>query len=89
MGEERGKGIRAREEEDTTDQDIYVLPIDNYVDIAKSNASVATSKSGILLLGEGQDEENSYIEREEDLRRLDAQIGRAAYIKNYILKTDK
>jgi len=31
--------------------------------IAKANASVATSKSGILLLGEGQDEENSFIER--------------------------
>lgn len=70
MGEERGKGARAREGEDMTEQDIYVLPIDNYVDSKKANASVATSKSEILLLGEGQDEENSIIEREEKLRRL-------------------
>lgn len=47
MGEERVKGVRAREEGDTTEQDIYVLLIDNNVDSEKANASVATSKSGI------------------------------------------
>lgn len=54
-----------------TKQNIYVLPIDNYADSEKANASVATSKSELLLLGEGQDEENCIIERGEELRRLE------------------
>lgn len=70
MGKERRKGVRAQEKEDTTEQDIYVLPIDNYADSEKANASVATSKSGILLLGEGQDEENSFIERERGVEAI-------------------
>lgn len=64
--EERGKGVRARGEEDMTEQDLYVLPIDNYVDSEKANASVATGKSAILLLGECQEEENCTLEGETD-----------------------
>lgn len=43
----------------TAETDIYVLPIDNYVDTSKENTIIATSKPVILLFSEYHDEDNT------------------------------
>lgn len=58
-GKEKGKVFLPLPSDSTADPDIYVLPIDNYVDNAKAKATIATGKPVILLFSEYHDEDNT------------------------------
>ena len=59
FGKEKGKVFLPLPSDSTAEPDIYVLPIDNYVDTAKANKIIATNKPVILLFSEFHDEENT------------------------------
>jgi hypothetical protein len=59
FGKEKGKVFLPLPSDSTSEPDIYVLPIDNYVDTAKANKIIATGKPVILLFSEYHDEENT------------------------------
>lgn len=59
FGKEKAKIYLPLLSDSTAEPDIYVLPIDNYVDIAKAKAIIATNKPVILLFREFHDEENT------------------------------
>jgi hypothetical protein len=58
-GKEKGKVFLPFPSDSTAEPDIYVLPIDNYVDTVKANAIIATGRPVILLFSEYHDEENT------------------------------
>lgn len=58
-GAEKGKVFLPLPSDSTAEPDIYVMPIDNYVDTAKTNKIIATNKPVILLFSEFHDEENT------------------------------
>lgn len=58
-GKEKAKVFLPLPSDSTAEPDIYVLPIDNYVDTAKAKAIIATNKPVILLFREFHDEENT------------------------------
>ena len=58
-GKEKGKVFLPLPSDSTAEPDIYVLPIDNYVDTVKANAIIATGKPVILIFSEYHDEENT------------------------------
>ena len=59
FGKEKGKVFLPLPSNSTAEPDIYVLPIDNYVDTTKAKAIIATGKPVILLFSEYHDEENT------------------------------
>jgi len=59
FGKEKAKIYLPLPSDSTAEPDIYVLPIDNYVDTAKAKAIIATNKPVILLFSEYHDEENT------------------------------
>ena len=59
FGKEKAKIYLPLPSDSTAEPDIYVLPIDNYVDTAKAKAIIATNKPVILLFREFHDEENT------------------------------
>lgn len=59
FGKEKGKVFLPLPSDSTAEPDIYVMPIDNYVDTAKTNKIIATNKLVILLFREFHDEENT------------------------------
>ena len=69
-GKEKGKVFFPLPSDSTADPDIYVLPIDNYVDTAKANAIIATGKPIILLFSEYHDEENTIPVELKDVESL-------------------
>jgi len=58
-GAEKGKVFLPLPSDSTEEPDIYVLPIDNYVDTAKAKTIIATGKPVILLFSEYYDEDNT------------------------------
>lgn len=58
-GKEKGKVFLPLPSDSTAEPDIYVLPIDNYVDTVKANVIIATGKPVILLFSEYHDEDNT------------------------------
>ena len=58
-GKEKGKVFLPLPSDSTAEPDIYVLPIDNYVNITKANKIIATGKPVILLFSEYHDEGNT------------------------------
>jgi hypothetical protein len=66
----------------TAEPDIYVLPIDNYVDIAKVNMIIATGKPVILLFSEYHDEDNTIP---AELR--DVEVLKSAKAPNCVMAT--
>jgi len=58
-GAEKGKVFLPLPSDSAAETDIYVLPIDNYVDITKANKIIATGKPVILLFSEYHDEGNT------------------------------
>ena len=54
----------------TAEPDFYVLPIDNYVDIATANTIIATGKPVILLFSEYHDEGNTIPAELRDVEAL-------------------
>ena len=58
-GTEKGKVFLPLPSDYTAETYIYVLPIDNYVDITKANKIIATSKPVILLFSKYHDEDNT------------------------------
>ena len=54
----------------TEEPDIYVLPIDNYVDNAKANNIISTGKPVILLFSEYHDEDNTIPAELKDVEAL-------------------
>lgn len=54
----------------TAEPDIYILPIDNYVDVTKAKAIIATNKPVILLFRECHDEENTIPVELKDVEAL-------------------
>jgi len=69
-GNEKGKVFLPLPSDSTAEPDIYVLPIDNYVDTAKANKIIATGKSVILLFSEHHDEENTIPVELKDVEAL-------------------
>ena len=67
---EKGKVFLPLPTDSTVEPDIYVLPIDNYVDTAKANAIIATGKPVILLFSEYHDEENTIPAELKDVEAL-------------------
>lgn len=59
FGKEKAKVLLPLPSDSTAEPDIYVLPIDNYVDVTKAKAIVATGKPVILLFCDYHDEENT------------------------------
>ena len=69
-GKEKGKVFLPLPSDSTAEPDIYVLPIDNYVDNAKAKAIIATNKPVILLFREFHDEENTIPVELKDVEAL-------------------
>ena len=69
-GKEKGKVFLPLPSDFTTEPDIYVLPIDNYVDTAKAKTIIATNKPVILLFREYHDEENTITAELKDVEAL-------------------
>ena len=69
-GKEKGKVFLPLPSDSTAEPDIYVLPIDNYVDTAKANKIIATGKPIILLFSEYHDEENTIPVELKDVESL-------------------
>ena len=69
-GKEKGKVFLPLPSDSTAEPDIYVLPIDNYVDTAKASKIIATNKPVILLFREFHDEENTIPAELRDVEAL-------------------
>ena len=69
-GKEKAKVFLPLPSDSTAEPDIYVLPIDNYVDNAKAKAIIATNKPVILLFREFHDEENTIPVELKDVEAL-------------------
>lgn len=69
-GAEKGKVFLPLPSDSTAEPDIYVLPIDNYVDTAKANQIIATGKPVILLFSEYHDEDNTIHVEINDVESL-------------------
>ncbi|MDD4590760.1 MAG: hypothetical protein PHG06_10085 [Parabacteroides sp.] len=69
-GKEKGKVFLPLPSDSTAEPDIYVLPIDNYVDTAKANAIIATGKPVILLFSEYHNDENTIPAELKDVEAL-------------------
>lgn len=69
-GAEKGKVFLPLPSDTTAEPDIYVMPIDNYVDITKAKAIIATNKPVILLFREFHDEENTIPAELRDVEAL-------------------
>lgn len=69
-GTEKGKVFLPLPSNSTAETDIYVLPIDNYVDITKANKIIATSKPVILLFSKYHDEDNTIPAELEEVEAL-------------------
>lgn len=69
-GKEKGKVFLPLPLDSTAEPDIYVLPIDNYVDITKAKAIIATNNPVILLFREFHDEENTIPVELKDVEAL-------------------
>ena len=59
FGKEKDKIYLPLPLDSTAEPDIYVLPIDNYVNTAKANKIIAAGKPTILLFSEYRDEDNT------------------------------
>lgn len=70
FGKEKGKVFLPLPSDSTAEPDIYVLPIDNYVDITKAKAIIATNKPVILLFSEYHDEDNTIPAELRDVEAL-------------------
>lgn len=69
-GKEKGKVFLPLPLDSTAEPDIYILPIDNYVDITKAKAIIATNKPVILLFSEYHDEDNTIPAELKDVEAL-------------------
>ena len=69
-GKEKGKVFLPLPSDSTAEPDIYVLPIDNYVDITKAKATIATGKPVILLFSESHDEDSTIPAELKDVEAL-------------------
>ena len=69
-GKEKGEVFLPLPSDSTAEPDIYVLPIDNYVDNAKANIIIATGKPVILLFSEYHDEGNTIPAELKDVEAL-------------------
>lgn len=69
-GKEKGKVFLPLPSDSTAEPDIYILPIDNYVDTAKAKAIIATNKPVILLFREYHDEDNTIPAELRDVEAL-------------------
>ena len=69
-GKEKGKVYLPLPSDSTAEPDIYVLPIDNYVDTAKAKTIVATGKPVILLFSEYHNDENTIPAELKDVESL-------------------
>lgn len=69
-GKEKGKVFLPLPSDSTEEPDIYVLPIDNYVDTAKAKTIIATGKPVILLFSEYHDEDNTIPAELKDVEAL-------------------
>jgi len=69
-GKEKGKVFLPLLSDSTAETDIYVLPIDNYVDTSKENTIIATSKPVILLFSKYHDEDNTIPAELEEVEAL-------------------
>lgn len=68
-GKEKGKVFLPLPLDSTAEPDIYILPIDNYVDTAKAKTIIATGKPVILLFSEYHNDENTILQSLKMLRR--------------------
>lgn len=69
-GKEKGKVFLPLPSDSTAEPDIYVLPIDNYVDTEKANTIISTGKPVILLFSEYHDEDNTIPAELKDVEAL-------------------
>ena len=69
-GKEKGKVFLPLPLDSTAEPDIYVMPIDNYVDTVKTNKIIATNKPVILLFSEYHDEDNTIPAELKDVEAL-------------------
>ena len=69
-GKEKAKIYLPLPSDSTAEPDIYVLPIDNYVDNAKAKAIIATNKPVILLFRVFHDEKNTIPAELRDVEAL-------------------
>ena len=69
-GKEKGKVFLPLPSDSSAETDIYVLPIDNYVDITKANKIIATGKPIILLFSEYHDEGSTIPAELKDVEAL-------------------
>ncbi len=69
-GKEKGKVFLLLPLDSTAEPDIYILPIDNYVDTAKAKTIIATGKPVILLFSEYHNDENTIPAELKDVEAL-------------------
>ena len=70
FGKEKAKIYLPLPSDSTAEPDIYVLPIDNYVDTAKAKTTIATGKPVILLFSEYHNDENTIPAELKDVEAL-------------------
>ena len=81
-GKEKGKVFLPLPSDYTAEPDIYILPIDNYVDTTKAKTIIATGKPVILLFREFHDEENTISAELKDVEALKNEKA-----SNYVIAT--
>ena len=69
-GKEKGKVFLPLPSDSTTEPEIYVMPIDNYVDNTKAKTIIATGKPVILLFSEYHNDENTIPAELKDVEAL-------------------
>lgn len=69
-GKEKGKVFLPLPLDSTAEPDIYILPIDNYVDTAKAKTIIATGRPVILLFSEYHNDENTIPAELKDVEAL-------------------
>lgn len=69
-GKEKAKIFLPLPSDSNAEPDIYVLPIDNYVNTTKAKVIIATGKPVILLFSEYHNEENTIPAELKDVEAL-------------------
>lgn len=73
-GKEKGKVFLPLPSDSTAEPDIYILPIDNFVDKKKVEAAIATGAKVILFFRKYHDENNTLVSELQAIQELKASV---------------
>lgn len=74
FGKEKSKVFLPLPSDSTAEPDIYILPIDNFVDKTKVEAAIATGAKVILFFRKYHDENNTLVSELQAIQELKASV---------------